>query len=130
MINTLRYVSLTLRNASLVTNNITVRNRIYVLVVAHHYSVTTKLYDNAIISTKSEETDTLKVEVENEDAIARQKERAIQYWNGSTSKYSEAMKDQVHDDVMHHLHHGKVLPIFHTLCHPPKERLFQPNEFL
>ena len=37
------------------------------------------------------------------------------------------MKDQVHDDVLLHLHQGKVLPIFHTLCRPPKERLFPPN---
>ena len=127
MINTLRYVSLKIRNASLVTNNITVRNRIDVLVVTHHYSVTTELYDSAITSTKSEATDALKVEVDIEDAIIHQKESAIQYWNDSTSKYTEAMKDQVHDDVMNHLHQGKVLPIFHTLCHPPKERLFQPN---
>jgi hypothetical protein len=37
------------------------------------------------------------------------------------------MKDHVHDDVITHLHQGKVLPIFHTLCHPPSERLFLPN---
>ena len=77
--------------------------------------------------TKSEATDTLKVEVDNVDAIARQKERAIQYWNDSKKNYDEAMKDQVHDDVKHLLHQGKVLPIFHTLCRPPKERLFPPN---
>ena len=59
--------------------------------------------------------------------IARQKERAIQYWNDSKAKHSEAMKDHVHDDVITHLHQGKVLPIFHTLCHPPSERLFPPN---
>ena len=93
MINTLRYVSLKIRNASLVTNNITVRIRIDVLtlVVARHHSVSTELYDNAITSTKSEATDALKVEVDIEHAIIHQKESAIQYWNDSTSKYTEAM---------------------------------------
>ena len=41
--------------------------------------------------------------------------------------HAEALKDQVHDDVMQHLQEGKVLPIFHTLCRPPTERLFSPN---
>ena len=69
----MRYVRLKIRNTSLVTNNITVRIRIDVLVVAYHYSVPTELYDNAITSTKSEATDALQVEVDHEDAIARQK---------------------------------------------------------
>jgi hypothetical protein len=37
------------------------------------------------------------------------------------------MKDHVYDDVIAQLRQGKVLPIFHTLCHPPSERLFLPN---
>ena len=56
-----------------------------------------------------------------------QKQRAIQYWNESKLKHTELLKDRVHDDVMQHLHQGKVLPIFHTLCCPPTERLFSPN---
>jgi hypothetical protein len=61
-----------------------------------------------------------------EAAIAAQKKRAIQYWN--ESNYSEPLKHQVHDDVMTNLHEGKVLPIFHTLCRPPNERLFPPEQ--
>ena len=60
-----------------VTNNITVRIRIDVLVVARHYSVSTELYDSAITSTKAEAADALQVEVDHEDANERQKERAI-----------------------------------------------------
>ena len=59
--------------------------------------------------------------------VTHQKERAIQYWTESKSKHTEALKDQVHDDVMQHLQEGKVLPIFHTLCRPPTERLFSPD---
>ena len=64
---------------------------------------------------------------ETEALVAEQKRRAIQYWNDSKSKHSEAMKDQVHDDVIKTLKEGKVLPIFHTLCRPQSERLFPPN---
>jgi hypothetical protein len=60
-------------------------------------------------------------------SIARQKKRAIQYWNDSKANHNEAMKDQVHDDVITQLRQGKVLPIFHTLCRSPSERLFLPN---
>jgi hypothetical protein len=43
------------------------------------------------------------------------------------SNYDEALKDSVHENVMEHLHQGLVLPIFYTLCHHPKKRLFTPN---
>ena len=56
-----------------------------------------------------------------------QKKRALQFWNKSKINHPEALKDQINDDVMKHLNHGKVLPIFHTLCRPPNDRLFPPN---
>jgi hypothetical protein len=57
--------------------------------------------------------------------IETQKARAIQLWNDSN--YNEALKDSVHDTVMEHLNQGMVLPIFHTLCRDPNQRLFSPN---
>ena len=37
------------------------------------------------------------------------------------------MNQAENDEIMHNLEMGKVLPIFHTLCRPPNERLFRPN---
>ena len=59
--------------------------------------------------------------------VTKQKERALQFWNESKINHPEALKDQVNEDVMKHLHQGEVLPIFHTLCCPPNKRLFPPN---
>jgi hypothetical protein len=62
-----------------------------------------------------------------DDIIARQMTRAIEYWNESKLKHNEPLKDAVHHQVMKYLEEGKVLPIFHTLCQPPNQRLFAPN---
>ena len=59
--------------------------------------------------------------------VAKQKERALQFWEECHSQHPEVLKDQVNDDVVKHLNHGEVLPIFHTLCRPPNQRLFPPN---
>jgi hypothetical protein len=42
-------------------------------------------------------------------------------------KHSEPLKDEVHNEVIENLKDGKVLPIFHTLCQNPDNRLFPPN---
>ena len=45
-----------------------------------------------------------------DEAIAAQKERAIQYWN--ESNYSEALKGEVHDDVMRISTKERCYPFF------------------
>ena len=127
MLYTLSCTTAKMRHVSFVASKITVRNG--VLDVVNHRFFTTKVRpDNALtmndISNADAADNTAKTTIENDDAIARQKKRAIQYWNDSKSKHIEAMKDEIHDDVMQHLKEGKVLPIFHTLCRPPNERLF------
>ena len=61
-------------------------------------------------------------------AITLQTQRAIQYWNDSSSNHVAVIMNQVEKEkVLQLLKEGKVLPIFHTLCRPPNERLFLPN---
>jgi hypothetical protein len=63
---------------------------------------------------------------EGSDLIQVQKDRA-------TARWKEAFKKQYFDDqemydqVLKQLSHGKVPPIYHTLCRDPEKRLFLPN---
>jgi hypothetical protein len=59
------------------------------------------------------------------EAIERQKQRAILFWNDS--EYDETVKNNVHEKVIDHLNRGMVLPIFHTFCRRPNARLFSPD---
>jgi hypothetical protein len=63
---------------------------------------------------------------EGSDLIQVQKDRA-------TARWKEAFKKQYFDDqemydqVLKQLNHGKIPPIYHTLCRDPAQRLFLPN---
>ena len=86
-----------MRHVSFIASKITVRNG--VLDVVNHRFFTTKVRpDNALtmndISNADAADNTAKTTIENDDAIARQKKRAIQYWNDSKSKHIEAMKGE------------------------------------
>jgi hypothetical protein len=124
-----------------VTNNIDVRKPSVIAVIADR-CYTTELTEKERLRVTIPETtaadattgnDATQSTNETNDAttstsgIARQRERAIQYWNDSKAKHGEVMKDHLHDDVITQLRQGKVLPIFHTLCRSPSERLFLPN---
>ena len=103
-----------------------IKKRKRVIAAYTHHFFTTEIPDNHITDADAA-LDNTNCAKENDKSIARQKNRAIKYWNDNKLSHIEVMKDQVHDDVMQHLHVGKVLPIFHTLCRPPTERLFHPN---
>ena len=81
---------------------------------------------NVTLAHNSQRPETAVIDTDGDGtAVEEQKERAKKFWN--TSNYNEEMKVRVNDDVMQYLDQGLVLPIFHTLCCPPDQRLFPPD---